>query len=111
MDSTTTNNPVVNSEEFSSHCWIPDWLMVRTELKPIDKMVYGCLYFEGRNDGWARQTVEYYSTVLRTTTKRIRRHLKVLEDHGLISLSGPRSTTPILLLDHPWVSDINLDAE
>jgi len=93
-------------------CWIPDWLLCRSELSAGTKLCYSRLArFAGKN-GYCYPKIETLAETLGVSVPQCKRYLKQLQDLELIESKqrGMGNSNQYYFLEHEWMTEPLIDA-
>lgn len=108
-EKTQTSPQFINPWRRFIGAFVPNWLMMRSEVSPQAKLLYGRLaqYAGQKGVAWPRQDT-LAAQLGGLSDRTIRRHVKELKEHGLIYVL-PRDNknfpNKYKFLDHPWMHE------
>lgn len=98
-------NTLVNLLNVPKDVYVPEWIMVRKELSPGEKLCYACFSaLSYKNNDVSRQGI---ANLMGTSVRQVDRYIKRLQDCKLIQVErvGLNQTNKYYYLEHEWMND------
>lgn len=98
-------NRLINKINVPKDVFVPEWIMVRTELSPGEKLCYGSISAIGyRGNDVSRQGI---ANLMGTSIRQVDRYIKRLHELKLIKVEkqGLQKTNKYYYLEHKWMND------